>query len=83
MNTKKKDRGKSVSAASGQPRFSRRDFLKSTALLGGSAALASQIPGLFETVATGEAAYLTPQADYLPAKPEQILYSVCQQCNTQ
>jgi anaerobic selenocysteine-containing dehydrogenase len=61
----------------------RRDFLKSAALLGGSAALAGQIPGLLNSPAHGEETYLSPQVDYLLAKPEQILYSVCQQCNTQ
>ena len=78
MSTKK-----NTSAPIDKTRFSRRDFLKSAAFLGGSAALASQIPGLFESLAEGETAYLKPQADYLLAKPEQIVYSVCQQCNTQ
>ncbi len=73
----------SKSAARQKKRLSRRDFLKRTALLGGGAALASQIPRVFDGRAEGESTYLTPQADYLPAKPEQILYSVCQQCNTQ
>lgn len=63
---------------------SRREFLKTSALLGGSAAAASQVPGLLQRLGTAEArGYLTPQGEYPLAKPENILYSVCQQCNTQ
>ncbi|MEK7878933.1 MAG: twin-arginine translocation signal domain-containing protein, partial [candidate division NC10 bacterium] len=63
---------------------SRRAFLKTAALLGGSAAAASQVPGLLTRLGTAEAnGYLTPQEQYPLAKPENILYSVCQQCNTQ
>jgi anaerobic selenocysteine-containing dehydrogenase len=63
---------------------SRRTFLKTAALLGGSAAAASQVPGLLTRLGTAEAGgYLSPQEEYPLAKPENILYSVCQQCNTQ
>jgi tetrathionate reductase subunit A len=62
---------------------SRRDFLKSAALLGGGAVLAGQLPGVIKNSAEGKVNYLTPQVDYPLAKPEHILYSVCQQCNTQ
>ncbi len=63
---------------------SRRTFLKSAALLGGSAAVASQVPGLLARLAPAEAgSYLTPREAYPLARPENILYSVCQQCNTQ
>jgi anaerobic selenocysteine-containing dehydrogenase len=58
----------------------RRDFLKTGAFLGGSAALASQL----ERVMGLRAAAAEAQgADAYPlAKPENILYSVCLQCNT-
>ena len=63
---------------------SRRDFLKTAALLGGSAAAAGQVPALLTRLGAAEAGgYLTPREDYPLAKPENILYSVCQQCNTQ
>ncbi len=61
----------------------RREFLKTAALLGGSAA-AGYVPGLLTRLDAAEAGgYLTPQEEYPLAKPEKILYSVCQQCNTQ
>jgi len=63
--------------------FTRRDFLKSAAWLGGGAALVGQLPGRYGDLAEAKVSYFTPQVDYLLAKPEQILYSVCQQCNTQ
>ncbi|MBI2879345.1 MAG: twin-arginine translocation signal domain-containing protein, partial [Candidatus Rokubacteria bacterium] len=62
----------------------RREFLKTAALLGGSATVAGQVPGLLARLAPAEAGdYLTPTAEYPLARPENILYSVCQQCNTQ
>ena len=83
MNAKKNEVGKLASATSGRPGFSRRDLLKSAAFLGGSAALAGQVPGFLAGLAEGRTDYLAPEVDYPLAKPEQILYSVCQQCNTQ
>jgi anaerobic selenocysteine-containing dehydrogenase len=63
---------------------SRRMFLKTAALLGGSAVAAGQVPELLTEPGTAEAVnYLTPREAYPLAKPENILYSVCQQCNTQ
>jgi anaerobic selenocysteine-containing dehydrogenase len=57
----------------------RRDFLKTGAFLGGSAAFASQLERVMGLRATAEA----QDADAYPlAKPENILYSVCLQCNT-
>jgi anaerobic selenocysteine-containing dehydrogenase len=62
---------------------SRRAFLKTAALLGGSAAAASQVPGIVTRLGAAEGGYLMPQETYPLAQPENILYSVCQQCNTQ
>jgi len=62
--------------------LSRRNFIKTSALLGGSALAASQAPWLL-TRQTAEAGYLTPTDEYQLAKPENIIYTVCQQCNTQ
>ncbi|MBI2365379.1 MAG: twin-arginine translocation signal domain-containing protein, partial [Deltaproteobacteria bacterium] len=83
MKTKQNPQPYSNVAGDGELPCTRRDFLKSAALLGGSAAVAGQIPGLLETLAYGRRDYLTPNAGYTLAKAEQILYSVCQQCNTQ
>ena len=61
----------------------RRAFLQTAALLGGSVA-ASRIPGALLGAGQAEAAdYLTPTHEYPLARPEQLIYSVCQQCNTQ
>jgi anaerobic selenocysteine-containing dehydrogenase len=63
---------------------SRRSFIKTGALLGGSAVAATQAPGLLTRLGPAEAGgYLSPQGDYPLARPENVLYSVCQQCNTQ
>jgi anaerobic selenocysteine-containing dehydrogenase len=59
----------------------RRSFLKVAALLGGAAA-ASQLPAAAARLGAAEPAAGAPAAG-VPARPERILYSVCQQCNTQ
>ena len=63
--------------------MTRRKFLESTAFLGGSALFAGQIPWTLSLLGKAEAGYLIPTEEYETAKPENILYSVCQQCNTQ
>jgi len=61
--------------------MTRRDFLKCTAFLGGSALAAGAFSQAWANVAgPAEAA---PLGEYPLAKPESIIYSVCQQCNTQ
>jgi len=67
-------------SASGCPAWyvDRRNFLKAGAFLGGSALLASQLHGAMGTMAV-EA---QEGAAYPLANPENILYSVCLQCNT-
>ncbi len=63
---------------------SRRTFLKTSALLGGCAALASRIPAFLEGFDDAFADEMPLGIDAYPlARPEQVLYSVCQQCNTQ
>lgn len=59
------------------PCLTRRRFLKTTALLGGSAFLLSRLGWPSELFAR------TRLAEYELTKPENILYTVCQQCNTQ
>ena len=56
----------------------RRNFLKTGAFLGGSALLASQLQSAMGTMA----AEAQEGAAYPLANPENILYSVCLQCNT-
>ena len=59
--------------------LSRRDFIKTSALLGGSAVAASQVPWLLmhETASAG---YLTPSEEYGLAKADNIIYTACLQC---
>ena len=59
----------------------RRDFLKSTAFLGGCAALASQIPNVMSWAQTGGGEFTAGEISYELAKPENILYSTCLQCH--
>jgi len=63
--------------------FSRRDFLKSTAFVGGCAALMSQavnaLQGLSDSEAFAEEGKFAP---YVLAQPQNQLYSTCLQCHT-
>ena len=60
----------------------RRNFLKAGAFLGGSAALADQLARTMVGAGAAEAQTLAGAGDYPLANPENILYSVCLQCNT-
>lgn len=59
----------------------RREFLKCSALLGGSL-LATQLEWAQDLIKRAEAGQLTPEELYQLSKPENQLYSVCLQCNT-
>src|SRR4030067_2658136 len=59
----------------------RRDFLKCTAVLGG-ALLASQMEWATDLMKRAEAGMLSPEEEYELMKAENILYTVCLQCNT-
>ncbi|MCX7838510.1 MAG: molybdopterin-dependent oxidoreductase [Anaerolineae bacterium] len=60
--------------------LTRREFLKVSAFLGASAAMASQMNFAWDLM-NGNVAEAA--SEYPLAKPENIIYSVCQQCNTQ
>jgi tetrathionate reductase subunit A len=63
--------------------MSRRTFLKSSALLGGSLAASSALMSLTEALGTSTAfADELMGNDYAHHLPENQLYSVCQQCNS-
>jgi len=64
-----------------QGKLTRRNFVKTSAFLGGSVYL-SQLERVFELLNKAEAGTLTPDEAYELAKAENILYSVCLQCNT-
>lgn len=59
----------------------RRDFLKTTALLGGTALLANEVPRVMSAVKAHAAS--TEGTDGYPlAEPENIIYSACLGCHT-
>lgn len=60
--------------------ITRRDFLKVSAISGGAAALLGNMPHI---VAKAEKALAAGGDAFFQAKPENIIYGVCLQCNTQ
>src|SRR3990172_4920122 len=82
MNTNHEENGHNPEGESFN--LSRRDFLKTSAFLGGTALLATQVPWIWRLGESGDGLrYLRPTEEYALAKPENMIYSVCQQCNTQ
>ena len=61
--------------------LSRRDFIKCSAVLGGTL-LASQMQWATDLMRRAEAGLLTPEEEYELIKAENTLYTVCLQCNT-
>jgi len=66
----------------GKP-LKRRDFVTTSALLGTGALAATQFPWLIDSLGGNGRREIKPNVEYALAKPENIIYSVCQQCNTQ
>jgi tetrathionate reductase subunit A len=64
-------------------RMTRRAFFKSTALVGGCAALAAQVNALTRLFASGAmAAENEKYAPYVLAQPQNMIYTSCLQCHT-
>ena len=61
--------------------INRRDFLKCTAVLGGTV-LASQFEWATDLMRRAEAGQLTPEEEYELIRAENTLHTVCLQCNT-
>jgi anaerobic selenocysteine-containing dehydrogenase len=61
--------------------ISRRELLKTGALVGGSVAIASQVPWAISNVVANDDGRATEAGLYELAKPENILYSTCLQCH--
>ncbi|MGQ9695663.1 MAG: molybdopterin-dependent oxidoreductase [Thermodesulfobacteriota bacterium] len=64
-----------------QTEISRRSLLKSSALLGGSALIVSQLEGAFRLLKNAEAAG-TASGSYPLSQATRMIYSVCLQCHT-
>ena len=63
--------------------LSRRNFIKSTAFVGGSAVLGLQAAKAIGGLFSKEASAATEQAaPYILAEPQNLLYSTCLQCHT-
>lgn len=62
-------------------RVQRRDFLKSTALLGGSSTFAA-VCGVFAEEAQARALPIDGDYEYHSNDPQNIIYSTCLQCHT-
>lgn len=60
----------------------RRKFLKASALLGGSAILAERLQWAIDLINKAESGSLSAAELYELSKAENILYTVCLQCNT-
>jgi tetrathionate reductase subunit A len=59
----------------------RRDFLKISAMLGGSAAVVAQTSLAWDMM-SGKVAHAAEGKPYALADPASVIYSACQQCNT-
>lgn len=62
--------------------LSRRDFLKTSALLGGGALGTERLRWAWKVIGRAEAGALQPREADALVRAENILYSSCLQCNT-
>ncbi|MDP2950040.1 MAG: molybdopterin-dependent oxidoreductase, partial [Chloroflexota bacterium] len=62
--------------------LTRRDFVKTSAFLGGTTIAAAQMPWLFDLWGQPPGYEIKPTHEYELAKPENQIYTVCLQCNT-
>ena len=60
--------------------FTRRDFIKTSAFLGGTSLAAGQMPWLFGLMSGSPSREISPTHAYELAKPENIIYTACLQC---
>ena len=65
----------------GEKGIDRRGFIRCSAILGGTL-LASQMQWARDLIERAEAGLLSPEEEYELIRAENILYSVCLQCNT-
>ncbi|MDR7518740.1 MAG: molybdopterin-dependent oxidoreductase, partial [Armatimonadota bacterium] len=78
------DHRKPSSPENGVPHatLTRRELLTTSALLGGSALFAGQVPGALQRIRDLEQPGVAPTHLYELREPDRILYTSCLQCNT-
>lgn len=62
--------------------LNRRDFVRTSALLGTGALAASQFPWLMDSIGGNGRREIKPTAEYTLAKAESTIYTVCLNCHT-
>ena len=62
--------------------LNRRDFVKTSALLGTGAVAAVQFPWLIGSLGDNGRREIKPTAEYVLARPENTIYTVCLNCHT-
>lgn len=83
-STKRAEPGYQTTEGSHEWDVSRRDFIKTGALVGGGVAAATQTPRLVSTLADtagGTPTIASVPLDYALSDPKNIIYSSCLQCN--
>ena len=60
----------------------RRDFVRTSALLGTGAVAATQFPWLIDSIGGNGRREIKPTSEYALAKAENTIYSVCLNCHT-
>ena len=62
--------------------LNRRDFIRTSALLGTGALAATQFPWLIDSIGGNGRREIEPTVEYTLARPESTIYSVCLNCHT-
>ena len=62
--------------------LNRRDFVKTSALLGTGAVAAVQFPWLIDSIGGNGRREIKPTSEYVLARPENTIYTVCLNCHT-
>jgi tetrathionate reductase subunit A len=83
MSNRKQDKSQTETTDLFNEHMDRRDFIKCSALLGGSLAASCYLARFAQAAATGQPFVFDVGDAYIHYLPENQLYSACQQCNTQ
>jgi len=81
MTTKVKNKTQSNNGHPLNPNITRRDFLKTSAFVGGTVALAGSMPWVIDRAQAAAFPAAETAGGYALNKPENIIYSVCLNCH--